>query len=130
MNNYTRRTSKNTCHTRDAVTIGLKSGCKGLTLSSRTIALLSFVCLFVSILLFKFVDVNANKNPELSMKKQYVSIQIQQGDSLWSIADEYMGPGYDNINDYIKEIKKINGLKSQTIHVGGYIVIPQYITVK
>ena len=58
--------------------------------------------------------------------KYYTSIEIQQGDSLWAIACAHMGEEYDSVQDYIDEVKELNGLKSDDIHSGQYLTIPYY----
>ena len=60
----------------------------------------------------------------------YTSIEIQPGDTLWSIAEEYMCSEYDDVNDYIKDIKKVNGLHRDTIHAGNYLMVPYYKVVE
>lgn len=54
------------------------------------------------------------------------SIEIKKGDTLWSIASENYSDEYDDINDYINEIKDSNGITGDCIHVGNYIVVPYY----
>ncbi len=58
--------------------------------------------------------------------KCYKSIEIQPGDSLWSIAEEYQDAHYTSTNEYIKEIKQINHLQSDLIHSGRYLTITYY----
>lgn len=58
--------------------------------------------------------------------KYYTSIEIEQGDTLWSIACEYMSSEYDSIQDYIDEVKELNQLGPDDIHVGQYLMIPYY----
>lgn len=58
--------------------------------------------------------------------KQATSVEIQKGDTLWSIASIYISDEYDNINEYIAEIMFSNGLSSDTIHAGNYIIVPYY----
>ncbi len=58
--------------------------------------------------------------------KLVTSIEIEKGDSLWSIASEYMSEEYDSINDYIEEIKDSNGISSDEIHSGNFIIVPYY----
>ncbi len=58
--------------------------------------------------------------------KLVTSIEIEKGDTLWSIASDYISSEYDDMNDYIEEIKKSNGLYSDNIHAGNYIIIPYY----
>lgn len=58
--------------------------------------------------------------------KSYVSIQVQNGDTLWSIAESYT-ESYDiKINDYINEVKSMNSLSSDDIHTGSFLIIPTY----
>lgn len=58
--------------------------------------------------------------------KQVTSVQIQKGDTLWSIASRYMSCEYKDLNEYIEEIMLSNGLTSDNIHAGNYIIIPYY----
>lgn len=58
--------------------------------------------------------------------KQVASIQVQKGDTLWSIASRHMSDEYNDLNDYIAEIMISNGLSSDSIHAGKYIIVPYY----
>lgn len=58
--------------------------------------------------------------------KLITSVEIEKGDTLWSIASEYMSDEYDSINKYIEEIKDSNGMTSDEIHSGNYIIVPYY----
>ncbi len=58
--------------------------------------------------------------------KYYTSIEVSVGDSLWSIAEEYMDAGNQSVYDYIDEIKAINGLKSDQIRAGEYLMVSYY----
>ena len=58
--------------------------------------------------------------------KYYTSIEIEQGDTLWSIASEYISAEYDSIQDYIEEVKELNQLGPDDIHAGQYLMIPYY----
>lgn len=68
--------------------------------------------------------VTAERNGE--RVKLVTSVEIKKGDTLWSIASEYMSDEYDDINEYINEIKQSNGMTSDKIHTGNYIIIPYY----
>lgn len=63
---------------------------------------------------------------EMVSFKYYTSIQIEQGDTLWSIASDYMSPEYDSIQEYIAEVKELNQLGPDDIHSGQYLTIPYY----
>ncbi|MDF2800615.1 MAG: hypothetical protein K0S61_518 [Anaerocolumna sp.] len=100
--------------------------------SIRTIkrnALVAVVCISLFCALSLSIGIittkAAAKNNELRTK-QVFSMEIQKGDTLWSIAKEHITDEYDDINEYIHEIKTSNGLVSDTIHEGAYLIIPYY----
>jgi len=70
------------------------------------------------------------KNPaeDIPQYKYYKSITIQQGDSLWSIAQEYNADSEISMQEYIDELVQVNGLKSKTIHAGQHLVVAYYDT--
>lgn len=58
--------------------------------------------------------------------KYYTTVQVEAGDSLWTIAGEHITPEYDDMDDYIEEIKSINGISGNLIQQGSYLNIPYY----
>ncbi len=86
--------------------------------------IIASVLLITTMLFFVFSSfVSAHSRCE----KLYASIQVEEGDTLLSIAREHMTPEYDNCYDYMEEIKQINHLKdSDLIHSDCYLVIPYY----
>ena len=59
--------------------------------------------------------------------KYYKSVTIMPGDTLWSIAEEYMDPmQYTDARDYIKELRQINSLGSDSIKSGCHIIVTCY----
>ncbi len=65
-------------------------------------------------------QVQASSNHEII----YKSIRVNAGDTLWEIADIYMGTAYDNKNDYIDEVKEINHMAGTELQAGSYIIVP------
>lgn len=61
-----------------------------------------------------------------SQEKRFTSIQVQKGDSLWSIAQEYMGDDYHCAGDYIEEVCETNHIYDETIQEGMYLIVPYY----
>jgi len=55
-----------------------------------------------------------------------ISVQIEEGDSLWSLASEYYTKEFASVNAYITEIKRMNGLSSDTLYAGNYLLIPHF----
>ena len=52
-----------------------------------------------------------------------VSVKVEQGDSLWSIAEEYYCSEKESIRDFIARIKQNNQLESDTIYPDTYLLI-------
>ena len=61
-----------------------------------------------------------------SYNKYYVSIRVESGDTLWTIADEYVDGFNIEKSDYIEEVCQINEISKNEIHAGDYIVVPYY----
>lgn len=59
-------------------------------------------------------------------KPCYASIQVENGDSLWSIASRYAHKSPMDIQGYVDELKRINQLNGDTIHAGHYLMIVYY----
>lgn len=60
--------------------------------------------------------------------KYYKSIEISKGDTLWSIAEEHSDKShYQNIFEYIDEVKAMNSMETDNIVSGRYIIIPYYV---
>ena len=53
----------------------------------------------------------------------YTSITIKSGDTLWSIAEEYLPDDMTSVPEYINKIKKLNGLKSDNIQSGMNLIV-------
>ena len=72
---------------------------------------------------------NAKEESSPVYYKYFKSITIENGDTLWSIAQEYMdNDHYDTIQDYIHEVKKMNALSNDDITYGQHLIIPYYGT--
>lgn len=67
-----------------------------------------------------------SKADTIDNNKYFVSIQIEAGDTLTSIADEYMSDEYGSRDSLIQEIKTINNIHEDYITAGCYIVVPYY----
>ena len=63
---------------------------------------------------------------DVPQHKYYKSITIEQGDSLWSIAEEYCTNAYEDNHEYVNELIQLNGLTSETIHEGQHLVVAYY----
>lgn len=61
--------------------------------------------------------------------KYYTSIEVQPGDTLWGIAQErYLENGYDDIRDYIRELRRLNHITGDDLSAGSRLIITYYST--
>ncbi len=68
----------------------------------------------------------STRKPRKERKKYYTCITIETGDSLYKIAETYMSDEYESIDQYISEIKQINGMICNDLEQGEYLTIPYY----
>ncbi|MCM1468464.1 MAG: LysM peptidoglycan-binding domain-containing protein [Alistipes sp.] len=90
---------------------------RNLTIAVITAFIMIVVCLSVSSAVFAY-----NKSAD-KIYRYYTSIEIKPGDSLWSIASVYCADMDMSVSDYIKEIKRLNRLSSDSITSGQYLTI-------
>ncbi len=90
-------------------------------------------CLLVVCLIALFAIIgskmltNATETSEEVYYKYYTQIEIEKGDSLWSIAQKYKTNGnHKSTNDYIEEVIEINQLSSTNIQAGQCIIVPYF----
>lgn len=84
------------------------------------------VLLILILLSVSFITKTVTAQNSNMRTKLVASVEIQKGDTLWSIAADYITDEYNDMNEYIKEIKASNGLVSDEIHAGNYIIVPYY----
>ncbi len=59
--------------------------------------------------------------------KCYRSVMIYLGDTVYSIAEENIGDGYDSVASYAKEVARINHIDADTALIpGNYLVVPYF----
>lgn len=73
-----------------------------------------------------FISLAKSNQSDEQQRKYYTSIQIQSGDTLWEVANDYITTEYSSVNDYIKEVKHLNSLEDDKIHEGQYLTVPYY----
>lgn len=57
------------------------------------------------------------------MNRCYKSVTIQKGDSLWAIAREYSTGTDLSVQEYVDELKRMNGLGEDIIHAGNNLTV-------
>lgn len=93
----------------------------------RTFLIIFFLAVFFMICHMFFVKSSVIE-AQGRKEKQFTSIQIKKGDSLWKIAKKYMGDEYSSVDDYIDEVCETNHIYDGKITDGMYLVVPYYVT--
>lgn len=91
-------------------------------------ALVIIIIICFSILMLNKTESSASNAPHLEMR--YKSIEIQQGDSLWSIASEHYTDEWKSVQNYMEEIQQYNGITNGVIHAGNYLSLPYIVEVQ
>lgn len=97
-------------------------------LRKRIVSAVLAIVLMVSTSAVIITKVDAkNKKIPGNIEKKYESIEIQDGDTLWSIAEKYADTRYTNMVDYIDELKTMNNLHGDKIIGGTNLIITYYV---
>ncbi len=90
------------------------------------------IVLVLAILISAFIIILSNNNQIQAEEdshaiKQYRSIEVEPGDTLWGFASEYADGHYSSLQEYIDELMFINNLSSDQIIAGSRIIITYYV---
>lgn len=72
---------------------------------------------------FFLMNVSAKEAFESGRVSYYTYIQIQPGDTLWSIAEDYAVRTDITVDEYVLRLKQMNHIGEDTIHVGHYLTV-------
>ncbi len=83
--------------------------------------------IFILISMLFVFTINAKAAETKESYKYYTSITVEDGDTLWSLADEYITVEYKNKQAYIDEVRALNHINMQgDIVSGSTLVMPYY----
>lgn len=98
---------------------------KSLIIRGICALLLALIC----VLTFRAFAGKAKAEDQAPSFKYYTSLRVEAGDTLNSIALEYMDDEHYTINAYVKEVCTINHLDdADSIRTGAVLIIPYYST--
>lgn len=96
-------------------------------MQKRLIAIAIVLIISLVILLGTSIKAFAGSgSSDITLYKYYTSIQVQPGDTLWGIAQQYTANTNVKVSDYIDEVRNMNHLPDDTITSGKHIVISYY----
>lgn len=65
-------------------------------------------------------------NASNASQKYYTCITVEDGDTLWDIAETYRTEEYGSIQEYIDEVLSINSMNTDVIVAGTNLLVPYY----
>ena len=86
----------------------------------KYVFILITLCMVIS-----FATISFGKTDIEKTEVYYELVDINKGDTLWTIAEEY-NTKFDDVRDYIEVIKEFNNMKGTIIQYGDKILIPVY----
>ncbi len=89
------------------------------------LALITAITILICVLIGSSISASSRIKAAQS-DKYYTSIEIGKGDTLWTIAEQYMTSEYGSIQEYVSEIKELNHLGDDAIHSGEHLMIPYF----
>lgn len=93
----------------------------------RMIVIIGIIVVSLLILLGSSISAFASSRSPKTLHKYYTSIQIEQGDTLWTLADDYIIDGVMSKEEFIDEVCQINRISENDIlHSGRSIVVAYY----
>lgn len=85
--------------------------------------------LFISLLILLGSGIHAfasSSSEPAEQHKYYTSVRVQSGDSVWTIADQFLLDSNMSKEQYVKEICEINNLSDGKIYAGEYLTVSYY----
>ena len=101
---------------------------KNKLIDNNNIMLTILVILFFSIFILGSMSM-VRASDSIQYAKSFISIEVESGDTLTSIAKEY-AISVAHYSDYVEEVKNINNLKDDRIYAGCYLMIPVYQSIE
>lgn len=93
--------------------------------ASLVIAGLILVLAGIAVLFFGKDSGSAEVEASTVQQKYYTSIEVESGDTLWTLAENY-GKRYQDYDVFIDEVRTINQLHGDQITAGANLLIPVY----
>lgn len=96
---------------------------------NRRVGLIVLLCALIGCMVFTLflTCVMAEEDTDTQRYKYYKTIEIEDGDTLWDIAQEYCTDEYASTDAYITELMDMNGLATpDRIYAGDQLTIAYY----
>ena len=82
------------------------------------------LCSALAVLFFGIRSVSAKTTR--TVERTYASIEIQEGDTLWGLAERYGGSVPVSRQVYMEDVRRLNHLSDDALIAGANLVLPVY----
>lgn len=86
--------------------------------------LAAFILILIGILVVPISHFKVAAGEKNNRQIEYKTYVVQYGDTLWGLADSYMGKDFKNHQDYISEVMRANKMSQAVIYEGQMLIIP------
>ncbi len=100
---------------------------KGILLRRRIITVIIAFILVIMIVFSLFGKRAYASNSHIQCDKYYKPYTVCEQDTLSSLALRFAGISDVNLDDYIEEVRYINGIYDYTIYAGQILFVPYYL---
>ena len=84
----------------------------------------AFILILIGILVIPISHFKVAAGEKNMRQIEYKTYVVQYGDTLWGLADSYMGNNFKNHQDYIHDVMRANGMNQAMIYEGQLLIIP------
>ncbi len=95
----------------------------------RSAVVLILAAILCSIIVFHAGAFPVSAEDPVSYDIVYSSVEVQPGDTLWSIAGEHMAHTDYSQSAYVEQLRMLNHLHEDTLYPGAYLVVPVAVEV-
>ena len=86
--------------------------------------IVAFILILIGILVIPISNFKVAASEKNMRQIEYKTYVVQYGDTLWGLADSYMGKNFKNYQDYIHDVMRANGMNQAMIYEGQLLIIP------
>lgn len=90
----------------------------------KAILIRVLVVMIVLMPIFVLIFNNCSYAKSEPVSYNYISVQIEEGDTITSIAREYLSQTDFSLKEYSNEIIRLNRLSSDNVKAGAFLMIP------
>ena len=84
----------------------------------------AFILILIGILVIPISHFKVAASEKNMRQIEYKTYVVQYGDTLWGLADSYMGKNFKKHQDYIHDVMRANGMNQAMIYEGQLLIIP------